>query len=529
MKTVVLGGPGAGKTRYLVRQVNRAVEKYGADKVTVSSLTKAAATEISSRGLNVNPQSCGTLHAICYRGLDRPPLVYDAFAEFNEMYSRSLTVINKKRSTDDLESDVAGGHDDESLEEIDLLRALGRHQDTWPVGLQHFYSQYTAFKDFSGTCDFTDLLERAYVELPKGPFGDVSVVLHDEAQDSSPLEYQLLSKWAETAEHTVLTGDDDQSLFEWRGASISGFLNFGDEKIIMGKSYRLPSVLLDYSKRWIEQLSYREPKSYEPRAEGGVITTSRATIYNVDPVLDCVIEDYDAGRSVMILTTCAYHLGAMVRRMKERGIPFHNPYRTKNGAWNPLRCSPGRASVVRTLLTQSSPPWSWGDLSKFFGYINASAMPRGLKSKLKRLGKNDDIIPFDTLRDILGDSVMERMLDNDQQWLLDSLLESKRKLFDYPVAVCKNLGTEKFRKHIDEIEGRTEHGIVVGTCHSTKGGQCDVTYIFPDLSKAGYKSYGDAALRDRVIRTFFVGLSRARQKVVLCTQANNCAVRWLSI
>jgi superfamily I DNA/RNA helicase len=57
----------------------------------------------------------------------------------------------------------------------------------------------------------------------------------------------------------------------------------------------------------------------------------------------------------------------------------------------------------------------------------------------------------------------------------------------------------------------------VGTIHSVKGGEADVVYLFPDLSQAGaaqYASMGTA--RDAVIRQFYVGATRAREKLYVC-------------
>jgi superfamily I DNA/RNA helicase len=59
--------------------------------------------------------------------------------------------------------------------------------------------------------------------------------------------------------------------------------------------------------------------------------------------------------------------------------------------------------------------------------------------------------------------------------------------------------------------------VVVGTIHSVKGGEADVVYLFPDLSKAGsaeYQRFGPP--RDAVIRLFYVGMTRARETLYVC-------------
>jgi hypothetical protein len=60
--------------------------------------------------------------------------------------------------------------------------------------------------------------------------------------------------------------------------------------------------------------------------------------------------------------------------------------------------------------------------------------------------------------------------------------------------------------------------VVVGTIHSVKGAQADVVYLFPDLSRAAYAQYRQCGLpRDSVIRTFYVGATRARETLYICS------------
>jgi superfamily I DNA/RNA helicase len=62
-----------------------------------------------------------------------------------------------------------------------------------------------------------------------------------------------------------------------------------------------------------------------------------------------------------------------------------------------------------------------------------------------------------------------------------------------------------------------EPQVVVGTIHSVKGGEADVVYLFPDLSRAGDEQYQIAGSpRDSVIRVFYVGATRARETLYIC-------------
>jgi superfamily I DNA/RNA helicase len=68
-------------------------------------------------------------------------------------------------------------------------------------------------------------------------------------------------------------------------------------------------------------------------------------------------------------------------------------------------------------------------------------------------------------------------------------------------------------------------GVVVGTIHSVKGGQADVVYLFPDLSRAGNAQYDVAGVfRDSVIRLFYVGATRARETLYICQRETATAI-----
>jgi superfamily I DNA/RNA helicase len=67
---------------------------------------------------------------------------------------------------------------------------------------------------------------------------------------------------------------------------------------------------------------------------------------------------------------------------------------------------------------------------------------------------------------------------------------------------------------------------IVGTIHSVKGGEADVVFLFPDLSRSAAKAYdGQGSTRDSVIRLFYVGVTRAREAVYICEPASNMMIR----
>jgi superfamily I DNA/RNA helicase len=67
--------------------------------------------------------------------------------------------------------------------------------------------------------------------------------------------------------------------------------------------------------------------------------------------------------------------------------------------------------------------------------------------------------------------------------------------------------------------------VTVGTIHSVKGGQADVVFLFPDLSRAGDEQYQIAGpQQDSVIRVFYVGATRARETLYICGRETNRSI-----
>ena len=86
------------------------------------------------------------------------------------------------------------------------------------------------------------------------------------------------------------------------------------------------------------------------------------------------------GMTVMFLTTCSYMLANLVKELRDSGTPFHNPYRRRNGAWNPLQKRRGQTSTADRVLAYlqmgRTGIWSaediirWTDMVKVKGVLN---------------------------------------------------------------------------------------------------------------------------------------------------------------
>jgi DNA helicase-2/ATP-dependent DNA helicase PcrA len=141
---------------------------------------------------------------------------------------------------------------------------------------QRFCEGYERWKGADGWVDFTDLLERGTAALP------CDVVIVDEAQDLSPLQWRTLWRFAERAERVYVAGDDDQAIYEWAGADPATFLTQPADAVeVLPQSHRCPRKVTDLARRVIELARVRQPKEWAARAEDGVVA-HRARVDGLD-------------------------------------------------------------------------------------------------------------------------------------------------------------------------------------------------------------------------------------------------------
>ena len=112
--------------------------------------------------------------------------------------------------------------------------------------LLYFYNELIRFKDANGFVDFDDMLLKAL--QPTIDFPNYKVVLVDEVQDLSRLEWQVISKIGRKTEELFLVGDDDQAIYGWKGSNVSIFQKWPCQKqniIKLETSHRLPGKIYD--------------------------------------------------------------------------------------------------------------------------------------------------------------------------------------------------------------------------------------------------------------------------------------------
>lgn len=531
MEYQVFGRPGTGKTAYVTRQVTSAAKTHGSEGVLVASLTRAAAAELVSRNLPLDKGQVGTLHGLCYRALGCPPIAETFLKEWNAVYGRRYRQTPTTWDVDDSPSEYerkAPG--DELAAQYHVLRARRVAFDRWPKQVQAFARAWEDFKQSLGAIDFTDMIDLVYQDFAGVP-GNPAVAFIDEAQDLSVLEFALIRKWELHLQSLVLAGDDDQSLYSFRGADVEAFRTPplpAEQKRMLTRSWRLPQAVLAYAQPWIERVSRREPKVYVPREAAGVVRRlAGATVRWPEGLLRDLEITLAQGKTVMMLATCGYFLRPLIALLKREGIPFHNPYRAKEREWNPFATSTGAQAADRLLAYlrpfgdvwgDASRMWTAADVALWTGALQAEAVLRpGANLGLARIQK-DSPLELERLEGLLLSDALEKAADGDLAWFKERLMPNQRKRMIFPIAVARRRGAQFMMKRPQ---------VIVGTIHSVKGGEADVVYVFPDLSGQGMRAWlsGNPAQHDAIIRQFYVAFTRARETLVLCGQASPKAVR----
>lgn len=524
----IVGPPGCGKTTSLSRQAQVAAERYGSSAVVITSLTRAAAAEVAGREHSIPRENVATLHALCYRALGRPPLVKQS--DWNKAYpAYALSGDDMAPDDDDADGRTSDGPGDEVWNEINLLRVRMIAEQAWPARVLPFWARWQDFKANTGSIDFTDMIEQGLEQLDVCP-GAPEALFADEVQDHSRLETTLLRRWGAHTSAFVLTGDPDQAIYEWRGADPRVFLDHDvgpERRRVLSQSYRVPYAVHAEAQMMIERVKARLPVEYLPRPAEGAVHRSSVRYQYPEPLIPEIVRHLDAGDTVMVMATCAYMLGPMLKVLRQSGIPFSNPWRTRNGAWNPLRRSDRIVTMADRILAylkpdfdtwgESSAGWNAEDMRRWTEHLKAKGVLRpGAKTAIAQHGTDASVeIDIGTIYDWLEDDALDPALSLDLDWWARSLLETKRKAAAFPLAVAKRFGAARLRER---------PRLYVGTSHSFKGSEANHVYAFPDLSGMGMMDYHRNP--DAMHRLMYVSMTRAKESLTLCSASSPYAVPW---
>jgi DNA helicase-2/ATP-dependent DNA helicase PcrA len=289
---LVLAGPGSGKTRVLTHRIAYLVRVCGVRPYNILAVTftNKAAKEMISRlheliGDDASRLTVGTFHAICarilrregaYLGLSSSFVIYDEDDQI-----RLVTRILKELNLDDKLYRPAAVHGAISRAKNELITAETYNPPSyWHEAVARAFAKYEELKNENNALDFDDLLLKAeqllrlHPEVREQYQKRYQFVLVDEFQDTNKAQYELISHLAGESRNVFVVGDEDQSIYSWRGADFRNVLlfraDFPDAKVfLLERNYRSTQTVLDAAQAVIAHNTQRVHKNLWTETKGG--------------------------------------------------------------------------------------------------------------------------------------------------------------------------------------------------------------------------------------------------------------------
>ena len=589
---LILAGAGSGKTRVLTHRIAHLVENKGVAPWAVLAITftNKAAKEMKDRIAKLIGEEMtedmwvSTFHSMCVRILRRYPETLG--------YSRFFTIY-----------DTA---DQKSLLK-DIIKNLNVNEKNFPVGtvlgaisskknelitpetavqkagedyrekiIAQIYAAYQKKLKENNAMDFDDLLVNTYLlfrdneEVLSYFQNKFRYILVDEYQDTNGAQYQLVEMLAKKHHNLCVVGDDDQSIYGWRGADIRNILDFekdfNDTTVIkLEQNYRSTKNILDAANHVVAYNRGRKAKKlWTENEEGQSITILQGDneYREADMITQCIIGMIENGERDFKDFAILYRTNAQSRVLEEKMVGHSIPYRLLGGTRfyerkeikdliSYLKVISNIKDDVAIKRIINVPKRGIGTAS--VNTITDYALRNGMDFfEAARLSKEMGILGAGPSQKVLSfthliEAFQVLTLEGDIQKLLEKIIENTNYM-DYIKETEAETAEDRF-KNIEELVSKTAHymktakepslgefleevalvadvdnydedsnSVVLMTLHSAKGLEFPVVFI-PGLEEGLFPSYmslteGDDKLEEER-RLCYVGITRAREKLYM--------------
>ena len=364
---LVLAGPGSGKTRVLTRRIAYLIEEEKTDPwhVLAVTFTNKAAKEMAvrveelighrfpppaeGRRRSLGGLTIGTFHSVCARvlrveveaaGFQRNWVIYDTADQLALVRDilKEMQLDEKRFSPRAILSQIGGWKND--LLTPDLVTADGYMQEI----CDRVYGRYQQLLRLNNAMDFDDLLMQAVLllrrdkEIRRKYQDKWRYVLVDEFQDTNTAQYELASLFVGPPDgrgNLFVVGDEDQSIYRFRGADYRNVLRFRRDHpaanvVLLEQNYRSTQNILDVANAIIEKNANRTPKRLRTDKGTGLKVTLYEA-YNEAEEAEYVLDEASrlAAQSGMGLGGAAvvYRTNAQSRALEEACVHRNLRYR----------------------------------------------------------------------------------------------------------------------------------------------------------------------------------------------------------
>ena len=356
---LVIAGAGSGKTRVLTYRIAYLIENKGVDPYNILAITftNKAANEMKERVSAITESGSmvwvSTFHSMCVRILRRFADVLgftNDFTIYDSDDSKSLMReifkrrnINTKYYKEKMVLNAISEAKDAMREPKDLL-AMAGDQDLKAKTIAELYSEYQSELKKNNAMDFDDLIFMTVKLFNQNPealevFSNrFHYIMVDEYQDTNTSQFMLVSKLAKKWKNLCVVGDDDQSIYKFRGANIENILNFekafaGAEVIKLEQNYRSTKNILNAANEVIKHNSRRKDKTlWTGNEEGDKISLLLFdNAYNeADGIANGISSMVRDGWNYSDMAIL-YRTNAQSRLLEEKLVTKNVPYRIYGG------------------------------------------------------------------------------------------------------------------------------------------------------------------------------------------------------
>jgi DNA helicase-2/ATP-dependent DNA helicase PcrA len=589
---LVLSGAGTGKTRVLTTRLAHLIGLRLAQpwQCLAVTFTNRAAKEMRDRlsGMIGGPAESvwlGTFHAICVRMLRRHAEVVGLKSGFLILDTDDQMRV-LKQLMEGTQVDTKKWPPQAIMGVIQRWKDRGLAPDKVPAddarsaGGGTILTLYTRYQDRLrelNACDFGDLLLhcltlfQSHYEILEEYQDRFRYILVDEYQDTNVAQYLWLRLLARKHRNICCVGDDDQSIYSWRGAEVGNILRFetdfpGAVVVRLERNYRSTPTILKAASHLIRNNQERLGKELRsPGVEDEGPKVCVRGVWSADEEARWVVEEIESlhgkgaplsGMAVLV------RAGFQTREFEERLITTGLPYRVIGGprfyermeirdalAYLRLLVSPDDDLAFERVVNK--PKRGLGDATIQTLHISARALGKPLYPTALELIETDELKPkprsalrdfcetierFKALVDVMDLPELVKTLMEEsgyaEMWRRDKSPEAPGRLENLDElygAVDAYDGLAQFLEHIslvmeNEARAAEDPGVTLMTLHAAKGLEFDVVFlpgweeeIFPH--KRALEEGGMAALEEER-RLAYVGITRARKRVFISFAAS---------
>ena len=584
---MVIAGAGSGKTRVLTNRIAYLIAEKNIleSNILAITFTNKAAKEMKERIYALVGETSkyiwiNTFHSMCVRILRQHIELLG--------YNKNFTILDTSEQKTIIKNIVKNLNlSEDSYQPANVLKIISNSKNNmitvkqlreqsrfgFMKNVAEIYAHYQSYLKKNSVLDFDDLMLKTITLFTKHPevlaiYQNKFEYIHvDEYQDTNVIQYKLIKMLSAMHKNVCVVGDDDQSIYSWRGACSDNIINFEKdynnvELIFLDQNYRSNSTILDAANAVIKNNTDRKEKALWSENKGGGKISVYAASNDKDETDDIANKISELKKEGIAYKDIAilYRANYLSRQMENSCLAFGIPYKLI-GSLKFLQ-----RQEVRDLLAYLNVVVNRADEFSLRRIINVPKRGIGASSmdKIDNYASQYGITLFEALKNIEDIGVSKKIVTNIH--LLTNLIEKYSEIDKYSIdeliiGIYKDSGYENMLKESNDAyaESRIENiselvssakqfssmndslidfisemsltsdaddeneddSVVLSTIHASKGLEYKVVFImgleenlFPSIRDAE-SSADEKNKMEEERRLAYVAITRAKEKLFM--------------